>query len=358
NLLSNAIKYNRRNGRVKLWADSDAERIKILVEDSGEGMSESDLARIFNPFERLKWQQSEIKGLGLGLPLSKKLAQKMSGDLELESHVGQGTRVWLELPRSEAPATAEPASSNSRESAAQYQAAQHQAATLLLVEDDPFNQEFMADHIKSLGHTLLLAGNGCEALELLNQQQVDLIITDCNMPEMDGLTLCRAIRSEKSGKHQHTPIIATTALTNDANLQACKAAGVNKALHKPVDLKALTNSINLLLSQSNQLLPTHQAPASSHSSQSLSSIDHSTLEDYVGDKPLLRTRLLKTYLTLISSDIPKLLRAFHRQDMSAASKLAHKLRPASITVGARPLASLLHRIETMDLHNPADLYPD
>ncbi len=243
NLLSNAIKYNKAGGSVFIHCSMSADdSVRIHVRDTGIGLSLEQIEYIFEPFNRLDSASRKIEGTGIGLTITRDLVKHMHGKLGAEGKISRGSLFWVELPGSstalpEQPATpfAPPAS---QPEPAQQPMAENRLR-ILIAEDNPANQLLLANQIKLFGHDCDQANNGEQALELFKRHAYDLVLTDCNMPIMDGYQLSHAIRAINPG----IPIIAITADAFPASEDRCASAGMNDRLVKPVQLYALKDII-------------------------------------------------------------------------------------------------------------------
>lgn len=239
NLLSNALKFTQQ-GQIRLslrCTDATAEQVTIHfeVQDTGPGIAPEEQANIFEAFVQAK--AAACQGTGLGLTIARELAQLMGGDLTLTSTPGQGSCFCLSVPLHLAP---EPQALTPADRSQSLRAAE-----ILLVDDNPVSQVVVMQTLSQLGYRVTLAANGREALELLSEQAFALVLMDCQMPEMDGLTASRRIR-ERQGECSAAdiPIIALTAQVNADTRAACLAAGMNDFLSKPFTQEALEAVVN------------------------------------------------------------------------------------------------------------------
>jgi len=242
NLLSNAIKYNHLNGMVNVRCSYITEnRVRIEVSDTGYGIPKDKLSSLFEPFNRLEINTKKIEGTGIGLTISKKLTDMMKGTLNVQSDVGRGSTFWIELkgfresikngtPQDLSAQTKKPEVNNSDLIHTQ---------KLLIVEDNPSNLKLISSQLSALGYKADLASNGKEALKMTRAIDYALVLTDCNMPIMDGYELTTEIRKNNS----HIPVIALTADAFPEREQECLTAGMNDRIVKPVSLKQLDNML-------------------------------------------------------------------------------------------------------------------
>ena len=256
NLVGNAIKFTPAGERpgcdveVALTVEQrlhDAARVVICVRDRGIGMSAEAQSRLFQPFTQAdNTITRRFGGSGLGLSICKRLVELMGGQIQVRSQPGQGSAlsVHLTLPLADlsgsAPTLRVPPPAIARQPLQTVADAESRGRLILLVEDNLVNQQVAQRQLAWLGHPCLLAGNGREALALSQQHRIGLILTDVQMPEMDGLTLVRTLRRLEAERGlPRTPVIAVTASALAGDVDHCLAAGMDDFLAKPVELTAL-----------------------------------------------------------------------------------------------------------------------
>ena len=276
NLASNAVKFTER-GAVRIEvARLDADQLKISVVDSGIGISEEQLNRMFRRFTQADSSTTRrYGGTGLGLAISKTLVELMGGTIGVHSEPGRGSTFWFTLPllaaepvqgETSAPASqmAAPvlvlktglASASSQVPAAvpllvdavgepsAAGAAQFIPGRLLLVEDNFVNQRVAVYMLAKLGHQVDVARHGREAIDMLSKSVYDLVLMDCQMPEMDGFEATRIIRDPASTVLDHeVPVVAMTANAFPEDRARAIAAGMNDFLAKPVDRSVLADML-------------------------------------------------------------------------------------------------------------------
>ncbi len=248
NLVSNAIKFTHA-GTVSLEVkvvdtrsgkNLGSQTLCFSVHDSGIGMSAETQRRLFEPFHQ---GESDISrrygGTGLGLTISRQLIELMGGAIQVTSTEGLGTRVEVTLGAEQAAASAirdaEPARSGKVAPVAVYAPA---GTKLLIVDDHPVNLAMLKRQLKILGLEADTAGSGAEALVKWRREGHNLVITDLQMPEMDGYSFARAIRCEQAQENKPT-VVAFTANTHSEALDRCMGAGMDDYLTKPAELVAL-----------------------------------------------------------------------------------------------------------------------
>ena len=243
NLLSNAIKYNVKNSSVSLKAlQKENGIVRISVIDSGTGISEDLLQDIFQPFNRLNAAYN-IEGTGIGLSISKQLIEMMNGSIGVTSKINTGSEFWIEL---EGKLDASTVIEHKSESPSNTSLHSDAVSThnILVAEDNPTNQTLILSQLATLGYTADLAKNGQEALNKMIDKQYQLLITDCNMPVVDGYNLAKTIRNR--GNHI-LPIIAITADAFPEKKAECLIAGMSDQITKPVTLQTLKDILEKYL---------------------------------------------------------------------------------------------------------------
>ncbi|MGD8582319.1 MAG: response regulator [Gammaproteobacteria bacterium] len=247
NLLTNAIKYNHENGAVSVRCNHTAgKRVRIEVKDTGYGIPQDKLESLFEPFNRLRTGLDNIEGTGIGLTIAKRLTKMMRGTLDVQSEAGQGSTFWIELEgvgdsAIHATGKEHPDFSNNLETTGNDHV---NSKRILVVEDNPSNLKLISSQLSVLGYKADLASNGKEALKKYSANEYSLILTDCNMPIMNGYDLTSAIRKENTD----IPVIALTADAFPEQAQDCITAGMNDRIVKPVSLQQLNGMLEKWLS--------------------------------------------------------------------------------------------------------------
>ncbi|MFY0728156.1 transporter substrate-binding domain-containing protein [Pseudomonas sp. NFX15] len=336
NLLSNAIKFTREGQvsltlRVRPQASTHL-AVSVLIEDSGIGISAFDQQRLFSPFVQAgNNPQSTRQGSGLGLVISRTLCEMMGGRLRLDSEPGRGTQVdiGLVLPLL-APLAAEvlPA-----------QPVQHasRALTILVVDDYPANRLLLSRQLSYLGHCVVLADDGAQGLEQWRGQDVDLVITDCNMPVLSGYELAGAIREhERRLGLPSTRILGFTANAQVEEKVRCQAAGMDDCLFKPIRLEDLQAWLAQWFANE---------PSASTDERDRAEFDLSGLERFADTDAELIDQLLHDLALSNREDRVHLL-ALHtsgnRPDLQA---LAHRIKGGALMVQAQALVECCEQLE-------------
>ena len=338
NLVSNAVKYNREGGKVTVRCSTLANgRVRVAVTDTGMGITPEKQAQLFEPFNRLGAEMGKIEGTGIGLVIARKLMENMNGTLGVESTLGTGSTFWLELPASkQAAASVAPEAMQGRgKSPGKFR--------VLVAEDYAANQVLLKLQLQTLGFEVDIAANGAIALEKWRATRHDLILTDLNMPVMDGPALARAVREFELDIGGRTPIIAITAAAVRAELQRCRDAGMDDVLTKPIALESLRGILSRWLG--NTSLPEIAIPAAQESNAD-AVLDIAQLYRILGRVSLEQAQeLVATFIGAAREGLDALAQS---GDAEAISREMHKLKSSARTVGAMRFAKLA---ETLEKHS-------
>ncbi|MDX2270041.1 MAG: PAS domain S-box protein [Bryobacter sp.] len=238
NFLSNAVKFTAK-GSVLLRVEADPERnghLRFSVTDTGIGIAPEQLERLFQPFTQADSSTTRrYGGTGLGLVISQKLVKMMGGELGVESKPGVGSTFWCRLPLSPMPQLCCPAPVKVQNPSRHLNGTKR----VLVAEDNRTNQLVAQRMLERLGCEVVLAANGKEALDACGEQEFDLVLMDCHMPEMDGWEATCRLRQKELASGKHTPIVALTANALSGERERCLAIGMDDYLAKPVDVVTL-----------------------------------------------------------------------------------------------------------------------
>jgi CheY-like chemotaxis protein len=205
------------------------------VNDTGIGISAEAMSRLFLPFTQLaEARRHQGGGTGLGLVIAQKLVNLMGGKIELASEPGKGSSFWfsVELPVAQ-----------SISATGTTPVLRLEGMSILVAEDNAVNKTIIEAMLRQLGHGITMASNGREALEALARDHFDLVLMDCNMPEIDGLEATRRLRAGAGVRDPNVPVIALTANAMNDDREQCLAAGMDDFLAKPVSVAALRQAI-------------------------------------------------------------------------------------------------------------------
>ena len=239
NLIANALKFTEKGG-IDLSVRRLSElHLEICVRDTGPGIPASFQERLFEPFEQAK-EGRQAAGVGLGLAITKRIVDSMDGRIYFESAEGAGTTFFVHFPFAPAVISNPGGQTTGRVIAAQPAKSQYR---ILYVDDNLENLKLASLQLDHLGYPHDTASSAMEAWALMEHTQYDMILLDCQMPEMDGYELARKVRNESPNNHL-TPIVAVTANVLGAERYRCLAAGMDDYLSKPVQISQLEEAMN------------------------------------------------------------------------------------------------------------------
>lgn len=251
NLLFNALKFTT-NGTVGLQVKSNNSWIYFTVWDTGTGISKKHQAELFQPYFQIPNSVvSQNEGTGLGLVVTRKLAELHGGRVEVESELGGGSRFTIVLPLrqeegesgelGEVEGVGEDAKGEDRSRPSQLVSINNHSTNILLVEDDSHNAQLMQVYLERLGYQVKLANNSQQIWKILDQHKPAVILLDIKLPNENGLAIVRQLREHE--QYRSIPIIVQTAMAMKGDREICLAAGVNEYISKPIDLPLLGNLV-------------------------------------------------------------------------------------------------------------------
>jgi len=361
NFVSNAIKFTSR-GFVEIGAELVERRdgedvVRFSVADTGIGIPAEAQARLFQPFSQVAGANAHFfGGTGLGLSIAQRLARLMDGSVALESEPGRGTTVSVILPMKVAAPDALRRSADGGNGSAHRRPFEHQAVPsveqamhdgrlVLVVDDHPINRTVLSRQVGVLGYASESAENGRQALELWQSRRYGLILTDCNMPEMNGYELARTIRVREIREGRpRTVIIACTANALRGEAENCFAAGMDDYVAKPADLIQLHSKLELWL-PADPAAP-QAATAARGRAANAPPLDGRALREISGDDPEVQRELMTQYRCADDEDAARLFEAINSRDMPAVVLAAHRIRGASSAIGANALVAAAADIES------------
>lgn len=241
NLLSNAIKYNRPKGRVRVRFEA-AEQGVLTVDDTGIGMSEDQLGKLFEPFNRLGAERTHAHGSGLGLAITRKLVRAMSGKIDVLSRPGKGSRFAVSLPLAKAGKVKQP--SHDVQPPPEFPSLWDNGVeqVVLYVEDDEVNIILMEQIFRAQPNwRLITATNGAEGLEMALQHELSLVLLDLNLPDLSGFEVLERLRAQEHTRHLRCIALSADALPQQ--IQQAIAAGFDDYWTKPIDVAAVIGKL-------------------------------------------------------------------------------------------------------------------
>lgn len=243
NLISNAIKYNRAGGKVTVSCGKiDQDQIRVTVTDSGFGIPEEKQDQLFQPFNRLGIEGSQIQGTGIGLTITKSLIETMNGQIGFESTLGKGSVFWITLPAAVGSEQQSGSMNTKAVVGTDIESMHHLRAKILYVEDNLFNQRLMMQIMAQFPGIELMVESSAEAgLATLMREKPQVILMDINLPDISGIEALKRIRSIEAVAH--IPVIAVSAASMESDIEKGMQAGFNAYITKPFDLRNLLKTI-------------------------------------------------------------------------------------------------------------------
>nr|WP_256354037.1 MULTISPECIES: transporter substrate-binding domain-containing protein [unclassified Variovorax] len=339
NLVSNAIKYTDEGGvTVRLRHVSragDMEHLELEVQDTGIGISATDLSNLFKPFFQAEAAGPRaIGGTGLGLPIVQRLCTKMGAEISVQSQSGKGTSVLVEL---KLPVLAPPAGLPDEEEArraAELPPASLHGYKVLVVDDHPANRMLLKRQLEFLGMRCDTAEDGEIALDMWRHEAFDVVITDCSMPVMDGYALTEAIRAiEREKGMPRRPVLGCTAHVQEKERQHALDVGMDECLMKPLSVDALRDALRRHLhGGAAAAFASMHEPAKSTTPDL--PFDLSTLKAFSGGDPAIEASFMEALLRSNLSDAEELADCIQSGDLGKAASGAHKIKGAARLVKA------------------------
>ncbi|PKF79536.1 hypothetical protein CW749_11150 [Vibrio sp. vnigr-6D03] len=376
NLVGNAFKFTDQ-GEIKVDAQLTKAEGELLVfqcsvTDSGIGIKKEQLSVLFDAFTQADTSTTrQFGGTGLGLSITKQLCLLMGGSLEVSSQLGQGSTFSFSIQLREGDATMENlphetafdsqylTSTESKSKPEQHEAKDpylKQAQNrILLVEDNDINQIVAQGMLENLGIRSDIAGNGLAALQSLQSSTpYQLILMDCQMPEMDGYEATMAIRDGEAGQnYKSIPIIAMTANAMKGDMEKCLAAGMNDYISKPVNPESLESVLSKWLNfSSNSSISSNPLNSSTSMNEHSAVCDQNdpiwdereALHMMFNDKGALNV-VLSAFMEETPEQIHRLISAIDNGDVSEIKVHSHTLKGTSSQIGAHSLYTLMDEIE-------------
>lgn len=354
NLVSNAIKFTSK-GHVAIVAElvdrkEGVDVVRLSVTDTGIGIPPEEQAVLFQPFAQASGGSAgTFGGTGLGLSIGQRLANLMGGSIEMASEVGKGTTMSLTLPLTVADpgllldrgkAERVEIGSDPRRRAPSVEEAHGEGTLVLVVDDHPINRLVLMRQVTMLGYANETAEDGREALEKWKSGRFALVITDCNMPEMDGYELARAIRDiEHESGRERTLVIACTANALRGEAENCFAAGMDDYIAKPVEMSTLREKLDHWLPLPGRRMFSQTKEAAPPL------LDASALHEITGGDADLEREVFRRFLAENIRDVADLHRAVETRDTLQVTHAAHRIKGASKTIGASALGEVCALIE-------------
>lgn len=370
NLVGNAVKFTP-SGSVQIKTEVKAETettvtVYFAVIDTGIGIAPEEVKKLFRSFSQVDASTSrQYGGTGLGLAICKQLVTLMGGEIGVESEVARGSNFWFQISFKKATVETEIKEKSdflSKIGLSEFNADKIPLKPLkiLVAEDNTINQAVALNQLQMLGYIADCVSNGEEALALLQQQNYDLVLMDCQMPVMDGYTTTQELRRYE-GNQRHTIVIALTANAMLADREKCLAAGMDDYLSKPIQQEELARAIHYW-SHNNPLesppkIPTSTLPETRPLVRitehpwdfdgEVPIIDRDRLKRISRGKVAIQQRLLEIFIETTTQDLEALGSAIIHQNFAQVEHYAHRLKGSASNVGVPLLSTIAAQLETM-----------
>lgn len=346
NLVANAVKFTK-SGRITVHLDARPRPdgrtdLRFAVRDTGIGIPMEARPRLFQPFTQAE-STRHYGGTGLGLAICRRLVEQMGGAIDFESVVGRGSEFRFEVPLERADRSEIATRHRSLDAASvRPELSARHRGYVLVAEDNPTSQRIVRAQLLRLGCPADVVSNGREAIEALSRVPYDVVLMDCQMPELDGFAATRRIRELEKGRHR-IPIVAMTAYAMQGDRERCLAAGMDDYLTKPVRLEELHRLLGAWVR-----LDAIAAPAPRREPED-EPVDLGVLDglrdEFEDDRPDALRDLIDQFLRGTRERLRDVESAIAGTDPRALEAIAHKLRGASSNLGALSFARLCGRLE-------------
>jgi two-component system sensor histidine kinase/response regulator len=355
NFTSNAIKFSE-NGSVHVRAclaeDGDSEiLVRFEVQDSGIGMTQAEIADLFKSFHQADPSTTRrYGGTGLGLVISKQLAELMGGRVGVDSVPGQGSTFWFTARLGKGvsflPVGPQPVQQEVLD--------EIDGAYILLVEDNTFSQQVGQELLEDAGATVVIANNGREAIDIMLKERFDCVLMDVQMPVMDGFEATRMIRSDP--RLRDTVVIAMTANAGRDDQSRCLDAGMNEFVTKPISPNLMFQVIARWLRARPVRNRRRRAPVAAEGAATRTSaaplvssdpdmLDMSVLSLTFGANPAKMRKYAFMFLDSARDGLAEIGEALDRGDIPRVADLGHRIKSSAKAVGAMSFAQLCQDLE-------------
>lgn len=363
NLLSNAVKFTQK-GEVALTATYDSSRLTITVADTGKGMAPEDCERIFQEFTRLSGAQGE-EGFGLGLSIVKKLVTLLEGTIEVQSILEKGSRFTVVLPFYPVSSSIKEVDIHGNEAddfSIQTEFIKEPDAIpsmkvirVLLIDDDKIQLNLTAAMLKQYGIDAVCCEQLEELTDRLRSSTFDVLLTDVQMPAINGFELVKLLRASNIPQARTIPVIAVTA-RSEMDEAALREHGFAGCLHKPFTVAELLTTVNegqmsadeAHITENMQMIADELPDGETVDKQKYSHgpFDFAALTAFSEDDPVAARTIIQTFIEETEKNADRMQQALLNEEVDGIAAMAHKLLPLFTLIGASDALPLLSRLET------------
>jgi PAS domain S-box-containing protein len=359
NLINNAVKFTEQGG-IDIAAELVQEYpkgvvVRFSIKDTGIGIAEEHLGELFATFSQLDTSDSrQYGGSGLGLAIARQLVEMMSGKIGVDSAPGKGSTFWFTtvFDKAQSPvidgAESVPRRNNHRDRRSSG------TGRVLIAEDNKMNQALTRTILQKAGFICDIADNGLECIAALQKKSYDLVLMDCQMPSMNGLEATRLIRLAETKSSAHIPIVALTASTLTSEMEACRQAGMDDVVVKPIEKDRLIAVVGRWAGNPGSPAPT--VPVASPEETNVP--DDIPNADELSKILAIERSDVEGLLRHFEREVPELFMRLHvalvRSDPHEASFLAHAIKGAARNIRLKKVAESAAAIETDSKNNNMD----
>ena len=335
NLLSNAVKFTQK-GEISLTAGYDSSKLTIAIADTGKGMALEDRERIFQEFTRLSGAQGE-EGFGLGLSIVKKLVTLLEGTIDVQSTLGKGSCFTVTMPLYPVGKSIAESESTESENADTTEGAAAippmKVIRVLLIDDDKIQLNLTAAMLKQHGIDAVCCEQLEQLIEQLRSSVFDVLLTDIQMPAINGFDLVKLLRASNIPQAKTIPVIAVTA-RSEMDKAALHEHGFAGCLHKPFTVKELLLTVN-----EGQL-----SADEAHITENMQ-LNVNALTSFSEDDPEATHSIIQTFIEETQKSADRMAQALNAKEVDEIAAIAHKLLPLFTLIGAGNAVILLSWLE-------------
>ncbi|WP_308756877.1 ATP-binding protein [uncultured Bacteroides sp.] len=344
NLLSNAVKFTDEGG-ITMTARYEDRRLVVAIADTGKGMEPADRERIFQEFTRLPGAQGK-EGFGLGLSIVRMLVQLLEGTIDVDSVPGKGSTFTLRVPLFPV-RVSENIGEKTQEAEGEPPVAPEPSLRVLLIDDDRIQLTLTAAMLQHSGIASVSCMQPDELLDALRSGTFDVLLTDVQMPAINGFDLLRLLRASNLPQARTIPVIAVTA-RSDMKPEEFTAHGFAGCLHKPFTVAELFRELNMEgIGQASVRQGEDIAGNAEDVSSPQPSYNFSALTAFSGDDPEAAKSILESFVSETRRNAGRLQEAVDAADMDGVAAVSHKMIPLFTLIGATELVEELKVLESL-----------
>lgn len=344
NIIGNAYKFTEDGYiRISAYISDNDHFFTITVEDTGIGIEKDNQKLVFEEFAQANENiEKKYGGTGLGLSICQKIISILGGNLQLESTFGKGSTFKIQLPLSFdtsqnlIPEVKKPISRNTKNQ------------TFIVLDDDINLLNLTSGVLKQEGHHVVSFNSAIKALEAIKTTSFDFVITDIQMPEMDGFAFLEKLKNSENRIYKNQPVIALTGRT-DLDFSVYSKAGFTTVIKKPYSPKVLLETIGHIL-ENDELPNTEIIENDENASQELYSLK--TLNEFLGNDNTALKEVLKSFIESSTENLTFLKTAIKEKNRDEIKSIAHRIAPMFKQIEAREIGDILKKLEKNDFEIP------